>query len=458
MPMSNAAGRSAASAGPAGRAGASRRDVVGRRVLRPARGLVLGVVLAVVALMDLIYTPWVRDWMEEDPDTVAGWKVGVLMALMFGAMLHGLVLRARARRPTATLVVVTAIALVLPFSPLAALVVLSSHLSHRRLDRPVLACSVVALATVVCTWRDLLGQTTWTSWVRVMLASSPSDHAPAPAPWPGVALFVALAVGSAIGIGLLRRSRADARRARAAAEAARSAAQQARTAETDARRERDDAVTTASRTAEREQVAREIHDGIGHRLSLLSLEAGALQLEVQDDPRLAESAARVRSQAAAATEDLRSLVGMLREPTPEPVVTLDHLQTVLDESADAGQLLSATVRIDDGASAPATLARAVHRITTEIMTNARKHAPGEILRLRVTGGPGHGVEIEGANRVPAPAASPGEWHADGSSSGLVGIVERAELLGGSVRYGVDGDRFRVTVHLPWPVNDVGGRS
>ncbi|MGC5615686.1 sensor histidine kinase [Georgenia sp. Z1491] len=442
-----------------------------RRELRRTRTIALCVVIGVFALMDLIYSPWVRAWMEEDPDTTAIWKVVLVLVLTLAGALHGLVVLPRARWPRVTLAIASASALVLPFSPVAALVVLSSHLTHRRLDRPVLACAVVAVATAVCTWRDLLGTTTWTSWMRVLLSNAPSDHAPAPVPWAGVVVLVGLTFGASIGIGQLRRARLEARAARDAADRARSVAEEARTAEMDARRERDDAVTTASRRAEREQVAREIHDGIGHRLSLLSLEAGALQLEARGDGRLEESAARLRSQAAEATQELRTLVGMLREPTPEPVVTLDHLQTVLDESADAGQLLSATVRIDDGAAAPATLTRAVHRITTEIMTNARKHAPRETLRLRVTGGPGTGIDVEAANRVPAPpepdesggpagepglgpvgATGRGPGAAPGGA-GLVGIVERAELLGGTARYGVDGDRFRVDVHLPWQDGD-----
>lgn len=428
--------------------GARPRSSLGRRLLARARTTILVVVLGVFALMDLIYSPVARGWMAEDTDTVAGWKVGVMFVLLLAGMCHGLLVLPRARRPRAALVTTTASALLLPFSPVAALVVLSSHLAHRRLERPVLACAAVGVATVVCTWRDLLGGTRWESWVRVLLADTTSDHAPAPVPWPAVAVFVALVIASAIGLGLLRRYRADTRGAEAIAETA--------------LRSRDDAVETVSRQAEREQVGREIHDGIGHRLSLLSLEAGALQLEAADDPRLAESAARLRTQASVATDELRTLVGMLREPTPDPVVTLDELQDVLDESADAGQLLSATVNVDAGASAPAPLARAVHRITTEIMTNARRHAPQETLRLRVTGGPGRGIDIAAANRLPRadgasrndgawtrplPGGGPGTTT---GGSGLVGIVERAEIFGGHARHGVHGDRFRVDVHLPWP--------
>ena len=97
-----------------------------------------------------------------------------------------------------------------------------------------------------------------------------------------------------------------------------------------------------------------------------------------------------------------------------------------------------------GSTADPALARAVYRIVQELLTNARKHAPGAQIRLAVSGGPADGVSIDARNPYQGPAAG-------GSGRGLQGIAERVELLGGQLAYGLDdgGATFRVTVTLPW---------
>ena len=107
---------------------------------------------------------------------------------------------------------------------------------------------------------------------------------------------------------------------------------------------------------------------------------------------------------------------------------------------------ASSIFIESAETADPTLSRAVYRVVQELLTNARKHAPGRRVRLTVTGGPSSGLRIEAANSVTEPQAAPSR-----ESRGLTGIAERAEFLGGSVTYGLDdgGQVFRVRVELPW---------
>ncbi|WP_298891394.1 histidine kinase [uncultured Serinicoccus sp.] len=211
-----------------------------------------------------------------------------------------------------------------------------------------------------------------------------------------------------------------------------------------------------SRQGERELIAREVHDVIGHRLSLLVLHAGGIEVAAGDDPELRNSARAVRDNAQRAMDDLRSLVGVLRDPvagasdaplSPVSVRSLAQLSSVIDDMADAGVPVASTVFLHSADQADPVLAHSVYRIVQELLTNARKHAPTELVRLQVSGGPGEGIRIESSN--PTSARVPVLAGVEGLGSGLRGIDERVEILGGTSEVSTDGGRFRVTVTLPW---------
>ena len=272
-----------------------------------------------------------------------------------------------------------------------------------------------------------------------MLKSLTSNHPPGQAVpvelsvW--VPLIVALAlVGASVGAGLLLRNRA----ALVATQGRADAAQQSRDVLTD----------RLGRQAERDLIAREVHDVIGHRLSLLSLHAGGLQVAAGEDERLSHSAALIRESAQQAMDDLRSLLRVLREPEDTAfnrtaMPSLSDLPAVVDETVDSGMPVISTIYLSEADEADPALARAVYRIVQELLTNARRHAPGAPVRLLVQGGPTEGIRIETANRLTTqPPGPPG--------NGLTGISERVALWEGTVRHGLDGDEtFRVAVHLPW---------
>jgi signal transduction histidine kinase len=210
-----------------------------------------------------------------------------------------------------------------------------------------------------------------------------------------------------------------------------------------------------ARYGERTRIAREMHDVLAHRISLLSLHAGALEFRPDAPPdEVGRAAGVIRASAHQALEDLRAVIGFLRdgadgEPPQPPQPTLAALPGLLEESRAAGMRLYTDVRIDDLAAVPDTIGRHALRIVQEALTNARKHAPSAAVDLRVAGAPGDGLTIEVRNPVPVLAA--GATEIPGSGTGLVGLAERATLSGGHLEHGVDsnGD-FRLRAWLPWP--------
>ena len=209
------------------------------------------------------------------------------------------------------------------------------------------------------------------------------------------------------------------------------------------------------RHAERTRIAREMHDVLAHRISLLSLHAGALEFRPEAPPEeVARAAAVIRASAHQALEDLRAMIGVLRDgadgeaPQP-PQPTLAALPGLLEESRAAGMRLHADVRLPDLAAVPDAIGRHALRIVQEALTNARKHATSAPVDLRVEGAPGKGLAIEVRN--PTFALAAGSPEIPGTGTGLVGLAERATLSGGRLVHGVDehGD-FRLRAWLPWP--------
>jgi signal transduction histidine kinase len=209
------------------------------------------------------------------------------------------------------------------------------------------------------------------------------------------------------------------------------------------------------RHAERTRIAREMHDVLAHRISLLSLHAGALEFRPDAPPEeVARAAAVIRASAHQALEDLRATIGLLRDgadgeaPQP-PQPTLAALPGLLEESRAAGMHVHADVRLPDLAAVPDAIGRHALRIVQEALTNARKHAASAAVDLRVEGAAGKGLAIEVRN--PAPVLAAGEPEIPGSGTGLVGLAERATLSGGHLEHGLDEDgNFRLRAWLPWP--------
>jgi signal transduction histidine kinase len=220
----------------------------------------------------------------------------------------------------------------------------------------------------------------------------------------------------------------------------------ARRAETEARLRAEQAQRLA-----REAIAREMHDVLAHRLTLLSVHAGALEFR-PDAPReeIARAAGVIRESAHEALQDLREIIGVLRAAEPDeagrPQPTLAALDALVAESREAGMKVTLVSRVTDPATVPASVGRTAYRIAQEALTNARKHAPGTEVTVSVTGAPGDGLVVDVRN--PAPE---GEVPSvPGSGQGLIGLTERATLAGGGLEHGAEADGgFRVRAWLPW---------
>jgi signal transduction histidine kinase len=209
----------------------------------------------------------------------------------------------------------------------------------------------------------------------------------------------------------------------------------------------------AARAHERTLIAREMHDVLAHRLSLVAASAGALEYRPDSSPeQVARTAGVVRAGAHQALEELREVIGVLRADGTDPAAdrpqpVLADLPALLTECRDAGTDVHLDDRISDPAAAPDTTGRTAYRIVQEGLTNARKHAPGRPVHVLLDGGPGDGLLVELRNPLPdrPPSAPPG------SGTGLVGLAERAQLVGGGLGHEATPDgEFRLHAALPWP--------
>ncbi|MER6145490.1 histidine kinase [Streptomyces sparsogenes] len=316
------------------------------------------------------------------------------------------------------------------------------------------------------------------------ILTTPLVHPDPDLDYVGDVLLGALLVSGAIGWGMFVRSRRQLlaslreRAARAEAEAA-------------LRAERTQRLT-------RERIAREMHDVLAHRLSLLSVHAGALEYRADASPQeVAEAAGVIRSSAHQALQDLREVIGVLRAPESDadggppdrPQPTLADLPRLVEESRRAGMRVTLSDEAgvtgpgprpgtgigpgtapDTGpgtgigtslAAVPGATGRTAYRIVQEGLTNARKHAPDTKVTVTAAGAPGEGLTVEVCNavRAPARARTPGSPPArregpaaiPGAGQGLAGLAERAALAGGRLECGPSpaGD-FRLYAWLPWP--------
>lgn len=191
-----------------------------------------------------------------------------------------------------------------------------------------------------------------------------------------------------------------------------------------------------AREAERRRIAREMHDVLAHRLSLLSVHAGALEFR-PDAPAadVARAAAVIRTSAASALGDLRQIITVLREDNNEgtspPLPGFSELDDLLAESRLAGMEIDARIDLPDPWSLPAAAGRAAYRVVQEGLTNARRHAPGAVVGVTVAADGRASVVAEVISRRPAscPAGPPG------AGAGLIGLAERLELAGGELEHG-----------------------
>jgi signal transduction histidine kinase len=204
-----------------------------------------------------------------------------------------------------------------------------------------------------------------------------------------------------------------------------------------------------ARAEERARLAAEMHDVVTHRVSLMVLQAGAIEVTAAE-PETRRAAAGLRDAGMQALDELRDLVGVFggertgESPAVGPPAPRASLRELVDASVAAGVAvqLEHTGEADD---VPPAVLRTAHRVVQEALTNVHKHAPGGQVRVEVRYG-ADAVTVAVSNT--AATADPG-LRASGSGSGLRGLRERVEIIGGTLRAGprTDGG-FAVHAELP----------
>jgi signal transduction histidine kinase len=194
---------------------------------------------------------------------------------------------------------------------------------------------------------------------------------------------------------------------------------------------------------ERAQLAREMHDVVSHQVSLIAVRAGALQVGTQD-AEVKEAAATIRRLSVQTLDELRHMVSVLRasggrptELTPQP--SLADLERLVDNSG-----IRVELQTDVSDDLPPTVQRAIYRTVQEALTNVRKHAPGTTATVRIRHEDG-AVRATVTNTAPTrpPLPLPSAHH------GLVGLGQRAALLGGTVTSGPTADGgYELDLELP----------
>ncbi|QCN87113.1 hypothetical protein DDJ31_20900 [Streptomyces griseoviridis] len=209
----------------------------------------------------------------------------------------------------------------------------------------------------------------------------------------------------------------------------------------------------AARLEERTRIAGEMHDLLGHRLSLISVHAGALELAAaRQAPPLAGQVEFLRTTAGTAMEELREILGVLRHADLADADTAGgergtraDITALVTQSARAGGGdVELEWAVDDTVEVGVRARQAIHRVVREGLTNVLKHAAGAPARVEVRG-TATGIEVAVSNGVPrGPGRSQG-----GTRSGLAGLQERVSLLGGTFEASaLPNGGFRMGAWLP----------
>jgi signal transduction histidine kinase len=206
---------------------------------------------------------------------------------------------------------------------------------------------------------------------------------------------------------------------------------------------------------ERQRIARELHDVVAHHMSVIAIQAEAAPYKTAEPPpELVESFGEIRASALAGLTELRRVLGVLRtgDPGTAPQPGLADLEGLLDSARSGGVSVTVTCSGNRG-TLPEGVDLSAYRIVQEALSNAMRHAPGSHVQVGVAYR-GDGLAIEVRNDAVAPVLAGSRARAAGGLAaggghGLVGMRERATMLGGSLAAGPTGDGgFRVSAVLP----------
>lgn len=219
-------------------------------------------------------------------------------------------------------------------------------------------------------------------------------------------------------------------------------------------------VAGQARLRERQRIAQDMHDSLGHQLALISVHTGALEVDPKLTDRQREAVGVLRQASVAAMHELREVVGIMRDGVEAPVLVEEAQSPARGVAGIAGVVEAARgagtdVRLTTSGQPRELVAacdHAAYRIVQEALTNAYKHAPGASIAVELRY-EDDSLVVEIANGV---AAGPGAGEVVSGGQGLTGLRERARLVGGMVHAGpVEGGGFRVAGVLPYGAGPAG---
>ncbi|MEU9413860.1 histidine kinase [Streptomyces sp. NPDC048272] len=220
-------------------------------------------------------------------------------------------------------------------------------------------------------------------------------------------------------------------------------------------------VAGQARLRERQRIAQDMHDSLGHQLALISVHTGALEVDPKLTDRQREAVGVLRHASVAAMHELREVVGILRDGVEAPVPVEEASQPAargvagISGIVEAARIAGTDVRLTvSGQQRPLVAAcdHAAYRIAQEALTNAYKHAPGARITVELRY-EDDSLVVEIAN---GPAQGPGAGEVVSGGQGLTGLRERARLVGGMVHAGAtEGGGFRVAGVLPYGAEPAG---
>jgi signal transduction histidine kinase len=207
----------------------------------------------------------------------------------------------------------------------------------------------------------------------------------------------------------------------------------------------------AARRAEQERlrIARDLHDIAAHTLTTINVQAGVAAHLIDRNPVHArEALATIETASHEALEELRTILGVLREPENgraprDPLPGLAAVGSLIEQARGAGLQVSLEVEGDQPPRIPEAVQLAAFRILQESLTNTRRHAPGAVASINLSyGADGLRLAVENDARA-------GRANGSQRGVGILGMHERVAALGGTLDAGRAGDRFRVVAELPY---------
>ncbi|WP_165777315.1 sensor histidine kinase [Bifidobacterium primatium] len=436
------------------------------------------IVMVVVSMLDaLVQTAYAANHFQYTGNDLG--YVWCVLGLVGDLAAPFLLLR-RGTRPVFCCLAAAMTTLLLPFGSALSLFALASVYARVRERRAMILCTtLVAICCVKVEVLDLLRPDDYSTW-RMMFAKTGTgvDGVPAVVDT-DLSAIVAVATiwtvatfAAAILSGLHMRNAAAAANANTRANSERDRADQLQ--------------TSLSMQRFADAVAAEAHDTLAHSLSLIAVNASALQAQAvrlsstlrptdgsgmpsagpaADAMALAKRADEIRRQAAGALDEAHDIIDMLRhpqevqamlQPDSDTALTREALYEIIDAARSAGMMLDTWIDVQDLSSLDPDVGKISFRAVQEGLTNARRHAPGQRVSLEISAAKSRGVVILFTNATTAPVATvpmKAPTTSDSTNSGgngLPGLKSRVQQAGGTCEYGYDRQNvFHLDVRLPF---------